>query len=190
MVIKYSYPQRSRNTAYNSVPFRVSPSALAGMASCSVDSVGICSALITSQTSLALEPLWNKIRSSITHPLFRVHSGKTPRDVLVSVSCQLDICWDPLQREAQSEWLRAAWRVGVYDGLSWLLTDVEEPNPLWAAPLRGLCPEPCKSEPAGRKQRAAMGHSCLSTNDCGYDMTSCLSACPDFPSTTDYNLEL
>lgn len=71
----------------------------------------------------------------------------------MSVSCQLYICWDPLQREAQSEWLRAAWRVGVYDGLSWLLTDVEEP--LWAAPLHGLCPELCKSEPAERKQGAA-----------------------------------
>lgn len=109
------------------------------MASCSEDSVGTCSALTVSQTSLALEPLWNKIRSNIKHPLFTVHCGKTPRNVLVSYSCQLDIRWDLLEGEAQSEWLTAAWRVGVYNGLSWLLTDVEEPNPPWAAPLRGLC---------------------------------------------------
>lgn len=73
------------------------------MASCSQDSVGTCSALTVSQTSLALEPLWNKIRSSIKHPLFTVHSGKTPRNVLVSYSCQLDIRWDLLEGEARLE---------------------------------------------------------------------------------------
>lgn len=35
--------------------------------------------------------------------------------------------------------IESSWRAGVYNGLSWLLTDVEEPNPPWAAPLRGLC---------------------------------------------------
>lgn len=40
---------------------------------------------------------------------------------------------------------RPGWPVGMFVGLSRLLTDVGGPSPLWAAPCLGLGPGPCKN---------------------------------------------
>lgn len=140
-------------------------------------------------------PFWSKIHYSTVHILFTIYSGKIQVFTWHAGSFSLSarhVLGSSGKRGSVGDYLDhlALW---VYlQGINGLLTDGEEPSPLWAAPFHQLCLNHVRVNNAGWREAGGQQGPLISL--CYWLwmwlMTSCLSSCADFPSKTDRNLKL